>query len=170
MSDGEHALVLVDLLDRRFVGHREQHHVAAFLGLANRPHRDAIGGFVERLVVALDVFRVGQLARRARHAAEELQRRRNRVGRRKVIDELGADPRVLRVSLIFAVYSSSSFWLGGLWTRLRDGPQARRRHEQQQHDKREAGQRDFAGAAGLIHPPRKTCKKTRVIAHLARAR
>ena len=95
----EHALVLVELLDRRLVGDGEQHHVAAFFGLADRPHRDAIGRLVERLVVALDVLGVGQLAGRAGHAAEELQRRRDRVGRRQVIDELGADARILRVFL-----------------------------------------------------------------------
>ena len=53
----------------------------------------------ERLVVAMDVLRVGQLAGRADGAAEKLERRWDGVGGRQMIDELGGDPRVLQVLL-----------------------------------------------------------------------
>jgi hypothetical protein len=43
----------------------------------------------------MDVFGVRQLARRADGAAEKFQRRRYRVGRRQMIDELGGNPRIL---------------------------------------------------------------------------
>ena len=92
-------LVLVERLDRRLVGDRDEDHVAPFLALADRPHRHAIRRLVDGGEVAMDVGRPGQLARRARHVAEELQRRRHRVGRRQVIDELGRDPRILEVLL-----------------------------------------------------------------------
>ena len=47
----------------------------------------------------MDVLRVGELAGRADGAAEELQRRRDRVGRGQMIDELGRDARILQVLL-----------------------------------------------------------------------
>ena len=78
----DHALVLVDLFDRRFIGDRQGDHVAAFFGLADVPHRDAIRRLVDGFVVAVDVFRVGQLARSSDNPSEKLERRRHRVGRR----------------------------------------------------------------------------------------
>ena len=92
-------MYLSRLLDRRFVGDREQDHVAAFLGLADRPQLGAVGRLVERLEVAVDVLGVGQLAGRADDAAEELERRRNGGRGRQVIDQLGRDPRILQVFL-----------------------------------------------------------------------
>ncbi len=55
--------------------------------------------FGERLVIAVDVLGVGQLARLARNAAEELQRRGNGVGRRHVVDQFGGDARILQILL-----------------------------------------------------------------------
>ena len=86
--------VLVELLDRRFVGDRDRDHVAPFFGLADLQHRHAVRRLVERLEVADDVLVVRQLARLARDVAEELQRRRHLVRRRHVIDQLGQDARI----------------------------------------------------------------------------
>ena len=73
--------------------------VAAFFGLADLPELGARRSLGERLVVAVDVLGVGQFAGLAGNAAEELQRRRHRVGRRHVVHELGGDARVLQVFL-----------------------------------------------------------------------
>ena len=95
----EVGLVLVERLDGRLVSDGEEHHVAAFFALADRPVLEARRGLRQRLVVALDVLRVGQLAGRAGNAPEELQRRRHLVAGRHVVDQFRADSRVLRVLL-----------------------------------------------------------------------
>ena len=152
----EHALVLVDLLDRRLVGNREQHHVAAFFCFADLPHRDPIRSFVERLVVPLNVLRVREFARRARHAIEEFERRGNRVGGRQVIDQLGADPGILRVLLYFRGVLLILFLLRRLARLCFENPagnqsraQSGRGYQHEQQSKREA--RERAPQRGVIH-------------------
>ena len=94
------ALVLVEIRDRRFVADREEHHVAAFLRLADRPELGALRrGLGDRLQVAVNVGRVIEDARRADDVAEELERRRHGGGRGKVIDQLGRDARIGEVLL-----------------------------------------------------------------------
>jgi hypothetical protein len=120
---------LVERLDRGLVGDREQDHVAALLGLADRPELRARRALRERLQIARQVLGVVELARLADDVAEELQGRRDLVGRRQVVDQFGRDPRVLQVLLdqlgVFLVVL-----LGGLG----EGGQARER----QHDDRVA--------------------------------
>jgi hypothetical protein len=95
----EHVAILIDRLDRRLVGDREQHDVAPFFGRANLPVLHPRRRFRERLVISLNVLRVRQLARRAGNAAEERERRGNGGRGRHVIDELRRDPRILQILL-----------------------------------------------------------------------
>jgi len=88
--------VLLERLDRRFIGDRQRDDIAPFFGLADREIARARRHLGELLVVAMNVFRVGELAGLADVAAEELHRRRHRVGGRQVIDELGRDPGILQ--------------------------------------------------------------------------
>ena len=89
-------LVLVELLDRRFVGDRQRDHVAPFVALSDPEQLHPRRRLLERLVVADDVGVIGELAGLARHVAEELQRRRHGGRHRHVIDQLGRDARVRR--------------------------------------------------------------------------
>ena len=86
--------VLVELLDRGFVGDRDREHVPPFVAHADLQHRHAIRRLVERVEIADDVLVVRQLAGLTGDVAEELQRRRHLVGRRHVIDQLGQDARI----------------------------------------------------------------------------
>ena len=95
----EHGLVLVDRLDRGFVGDRGHDHVAPFLGLSDVPDGHAIRRLVERGKVAMDVGGMGEDAGRPGHVAEKFERRGYRIGGRQVIDELGRNPRVREVFL-----------------------------------------------------------------------
>ena len=96
----EHVAILVELLDRVLAADREQDDVAPFFGGADLPVlRAGRRRLRQRLVIAVDVLRVGQLTRRADGAAEELERRGHGVGRRQVIDQLGGDARILQVLL-----------------------------------------------------------------------
>ena len=75
----EIAFVGVEVGDRLLVADREQDHVAAFLGLADRPELGpSRRGLGDRLQIAVDVGRVIEDARRADDVAEELERRRHR--------------------------------------------------------------------------------------------
>ena len=53
--------------------------------------------FAERLVIPLDVFRVGEYAGRTDDVAEKLERRRHPIRRREMIDQFGGDPWILQV-------------------------------------------------------------------------
>ncbi len=88
--------VLVELLDRRFVGHRDREHVPPLVAHADLEHRHAIRRLVERVEIPDDVLVVGQLAGLTGDVAEEFQRRRHFVGGRHVIDQLRQDARIGR--------------------------------------------------------------------------
>ena len=97
---GQDLLVSVQRLDRRLVGDRQHDHVAPFLALADREQpRAGRRRLRERLEVALHVLVVGELVGHPRDASEELERGGHGRRRRQVIDQLGEDPRVLRVLL-----------------------------------------------------------------------
>ncbi len=70
---GQNVLVLIQVLNRGLVGDRQNHLVAPFLGLPDLPEPGARRGLSQRFVVAVDVLGVGQLARFAGNAAQELQ-------------------------------------------------------------------------------------------------
>src|SRR6185295_2121442 len=79
---------------------REENHVAAFFGFADLPKlRARWGRLRDRLEIAMNVSRMIQDSRRADDMSEELERRRNRARRRKVIDQLGRDARIGQVLL-----------------------------------------------------------------------
>ena len=88
--------VLLEVLDGRLVGNGQRHHVAALFAGADLPEPCARRHLRQLLVVAVNVLGVGQLARLADEAAEELERCRHGVRRRQVIHQLGGDPRVLQ--------------------------------------------------------------------------
>ena len=88
------------IAEGRFVRDRQHHHVASLLALAHAPvpgtRRRGLGKCLE---VAVDVLGVGQLPRRSDDAPVELERGRDRGGRRQMIDELRRDARVLEMFL-----------------------------------------------------------------------
>jgi hypothetical protein len=93
---GELVAVFFERLDRRLIGDRQRDDVAAFLGGADLPVARARRHFRQLLVVAMNVLRVGELSCLPDITAQEFQRRRHGVRRRKMIDQLGRDPRVLQ--------------------------------------------------------------------------
>ncbi len=149
----EHVLVFRQLLDRRLVGDREQDHVAALLGLAERPHQRAIGGLVDRLEIAMDVFRIRQLAGRPDDAAVELERSGHAVRRRQVIDQLGADPRVGHVFLDLRRVLGVDLLRRRRPRVLRVERDWRRQRGQGQAARDHAGPGDASGSAAHGNPP-----------------
>ena len=74
-----------------------------------------------------------------------------------MVDELGADPRILRVLLDLRGVLLILLLLRRLCARLRGGPHARRGDEQQQNDEREADNRASQGR-GTHRSSSKTCR------------
>ena len=136
--------VLVELLDRRFVGDRDGVHVAPFVAHADLEHRHAVRRLVHRLEVPDDVLVVRHVPGLARDVAEELQRSRHLVGRRQVIDQLGQDARIGRGRLDLRAIVRIELLRGG---RLRLGVNARCRGHR---SRRQAQSHRQAAAAAAV--------------------
>ena len=84
---GEVAAVGLEVGDRRLVGNRHHHHLAALVGAADGRDRDPRRGVGEGPVVVEHLRVVGQLARRSDVVAEDVLRRRDGAAGRQVVDE-----------------------------------------------------------------------------------
>src|SRR6185436_20843332 len=63
------------------------------------PELRAVRSLRERVVISMNVFRVGELAGRTNDPAKKLERCRNPIRRRQMIHELGRNPRILKMLL-----------------------------------------------------------------------
>jgi hypothetical protein len=66
--------VLLDIRDSRFIGNRENNHLAAFIA---HPHREELRprrSFIERTKIFVEIGNVGELADCPRHISHDLER------------------------------------------------------------------------------------------------
>ena len=96
------ALVVVEIADGLFIGDDEHHHVSPLFRLADRPELRARGRSIgDGLEIAIDVARLGEIARCPDNAidARELERRRHLVGKWHVVHQVRGDARVGEILL-----------------------------------------------------------------------